>query len=529
MSETGARPRHVVVALLPAALALAIGCAARPRPEFPGAPRSTLGLAAGDVTDSHAVIWARADAPALMRVVAVEEESKTPPIQGSASVMAESDLTGHVLLSGLRPATRYKTWVWFEDAEGRPGKRHALQFETAPPPDVAAPVRIAWGGDLAGQNVCRDQREGFAIFRAVQNEHPDLFIGLGNMIHADDGCEAIGRFGNRQVPGAFGKSADLESFRAHWRYTRDDDALQDLLSQTPYVAVWDDHEVVNDFGPQQDTRDEPPYRSGVPLMPLGRRAFREYNPVAPGAPFHRALRWGRHVELFVLDTRQYRDPNSQPDSAAEPKTMLGPEQRRWLEERVAASDATWKVVVSSVPISVPTGSPPEHGRDGWANFDQDTGFERELIGILKSLHAAGVQNLLWITADVHFAAAFRYVPFRDDPGFGFHEIASGPLSAGLSANKRFDRTLGTQRLFLYAPPHPSAVRSFGEAKRWLNFGVLDVGSEGQLVARVVNAYGETVSSLTLDPAPRSATCGPTCAPMRVQLVTLPAPPATHAW
>jgi len=73
------------------------------------------------------------------------------------------------------------------------------------------------------------------------------------------------------------------------------------------------------------------------------------------------------------------------------------------------------------------------------------------------------------------------------------------------------------------------VRSFGEAKRWLNFGVLDVGSEGQLVARVVNAYGETVSSLTLDPAPRSATCGPTCAPMRVQLVTLPAPPATHAW
>ena len=500
MSERGARPRQV--AFLLAAVALGASCATRPRPEFPGAPRATLGVVAGDVTDTRAVLWARADSPALMRVVAVEEGAKSQPIQGSASATAESDLTAHVVISGLRPATRYRASVWFEDEEGRPGRRHAALFQTAPLPDVAAPVRFAWGGDLAGQNVCRDAHEGFPIFRAVQNERPDFFIGLGNMIYADDSCEAVGRFGNKQVPGGFDKSVDLEGFRAHWRYTRDDDALQDLMSQVPYVAVWDDHEVVGDFGPQQDTRDEPPYRSGVPLMPLGRRAFREYNPLVPGAPFHRSLRWGRHVELFVLDTRQYRDPNSQPDGAEEPKTMLGPEQRRWLEERVAASDATWKVVVSSVPISVPTGSPPEHGRDGWANFDQDTGFERELVGILESLRDAGAHNLLWITADVHFAAAFRYAPFSADPGFEFHEIASGPLSAGFSPTQRFDRSLGTERLFLYGPVHPDAVGSFAEAKRWFNFGVLDIGADGRLTARVVNTNGETVSALALEPAPR---------------------------
>src|SRR5215813_9039718 len=463
MSERGARPRRV--AFLLAVAALWPGCASRPKPEFPGAPRATLGVAAGDVTDSHAVLWARADAAAVMRVAAVAEGVKSEPIQGTAPVTAESDLTAHVVLSDLQPATRYRASVWFEDAEGRPGKRHAVLFQTAPPPDVAAPVRVAWGGDLAGQNVCRDQREGFPIFRAVQNERPDLFIGLGNMIYADESCEAVGRFGNKQVAGGFGKSADLETFRAHWRYTRADDALQDLLSQTPYVAVWDDHEVVNDFGPLQDTRDEPPYRSGVPLMPLGRRAFREYNPLVPAAPFYRSLRWGRNLEIFVLDTRQYRDADSQPDSPRDPKTMLGPEQRRWLEERVAASDATWKLVVSSVPISIPTGS-PEHGRDGWASFDQDTGFERELIGILESLHAAGAQNLLWITANVHFAAAFRYAPFHD--GFGFYEIASGPLQAELAPARRFDRTLGTQRLFVYAPPHPSQISSFAQAKRWFN-------------------------------------------------------------
>jgi len=491
-------------ALLALAAALCGACAGRPRPEFPGAPRATQGVAIGEVTDSRAVIWARANAPAVMRAAAIDLSARDPAevVQGTSRVDPESDLTGRVVLSGLRAATTYRVSTWFEDSEGRPGKRHDVYFHTAPEPGDAAPARIAWGGDVAGQNVCRDQREGFPIFRAVLAARPDVFIGAGNMIYADDSCEAAGRFGNQQVPGGFGKAVDLEGFRAHWRYVRDDDALQDLLSQTPYVAVWDDHEVVNDFGPQQDTRDEPPYRSGVPLMPLGRRAFREYNPLVPAAPLHRSLRWGRNVELFVLDTRQYRDPNSQADSAENPKTMLGLEQRRWLEERVAASDATWKVIVSSVPISIPTGDPPEHGRDGWTGFDQDTGFARELVEILRALHAAGARNLLWITADVHFAAAFRYAPIPEDPGFGFHEIATGPLQAGLFTNDRFDPKLGAQRLFLYGPARPSAVASFAEAKRWFNFGLLDVAADGRLAARVVNANGETVSTLHLDPVPR---------------------------
>jgi len=486
-----------------AAIAIAASaCAGRPKPEFPGAPRPTHGVAVGDVTDSRAVVWSRADRPGTMRAVAIDLSSvgSSETIQGASPVAPESDGTGRVVLTGLRPSTHYRVTVWFEDREGRPGRRHDLLFRTAPAPGDPAPVRIAWGGDVAGQNVCRDLREGLPVFRAVLNERPDLFIGLGDMIYADDVCEAVGRYGNPQVPGDFGKAADLEAFRAHWRYVRDDDALQDLLSQTPYVAVWDDHEVVNDFGPQQDTREEPPYRSGVPLLPLGRRAFREYNPVTPNAPFYRSLRWGRNVELFVLDTRQYRDPNSQPDTAEMPKTMLGAEQRRWLEERVAASDATWKVIVSSVPIAVPIGNPPESGRDGWTGFDQDTGFQRELVSILGALHEAGARNLLWITADLHFAAAFRYVPIPDDPGFVFHEIAAGPLNAGVFLNRRYDRKLGAQRLFLYAPAKPSAIASFAEAKRWFSFGVLDVAADGALAARIVNAYGETVSSLRIAPA-----------------------------
>lgn len=197
-----------------------------------------------------------------------------------------------------------------------------------------------------------------------------------------------------------------------------------MLGTTSYVGVWDDHEVVNDFGPLTDAPTAPPH-TGEHLLPIGLRAFVDYTPIAVASSdqkrLYRSLRWGRHLELFVLDTRQYRDANSAADSAAQPKTMLGREQLTRLKDSLAASDATWKVIVSSVPMSIPTGFPPTNGRDGWANFDQQTGFEHELLGILRFLADHEVDNTIWITTDVHFAEAFRYRPFENHPAFAVHE------------------------------------------------------------------------------------------------------------
>ena len=62
------------------------------------------------------------------------------------------------------------------------------------------------------------------------------------MIYADNACNALGLYGNAQVPGP-GPAADLATFWAHWRYNRADAASQRLLRSTSYVGVWDDHEV----------------------------------------------------------------------------------------------------------------------------------------------------------------------------------------------------------------------------------------------------------------------------------------------
>jgi PhoD-like phosphatase len=313
------------------------------------------------------------------------------------------------------------------------------------------------------------------------------------MIYADNACAATGLYGNAQLAGAFGPAVDLAGFWAHWRYNRADRASRRLLASTSYVGVWDDHEVINDFGPLTDVGTAPPYPPDLRLLPIGLRAFLDYTPVASAPRLYRSLRWGRHLELFVLDTRSYRDANYAPDSPRDPKTMLGEEQLAWLKERLARSDATWKVIVSSVPMSIPTGFPPTNGRDGWANFDQATGFENELLDILRFMAENGVDDPVWITTDVHFAEAFRYTPFPEHPDFAVHEIATGPLNAGIFPNRNVDPTLNPEVLFFHGATSPADVTSWDQAKRWFNFGTLEIGAGGDLTAEVVDTAGESQS------------------------------------
>jgi alkaline phosphatase D len=473
------------------------GGGAAARPASHDSPVVTHGVVIGDVTPRSAVLWARADREGSL-IVHVSGGRRDRPER--LHVRAADDYTGQLRLEGLRPDTTYRYQL-----RSRSKHRSATRgsFHTAPEEDDAARVRLAFGGDVAGQNVCRDAREGFPIMNTIRSFRPDVFVGLGDMIYADNACDPVGRYGNAQVPGGFGPATDLAGFWAHWRYNRADAASQRLLASTSYVGVWDDHEVVNDFGPLSDTRSTPPYTPGVHLLPIGLEAFLDYTPmaVAPNTPnrLYRSLRWGRHLELFVLDTRQYRDANAAADSPDRPKTMLGREQLTWLKESLASSDATWKVIVSSVPMSIPTGFPPTNGRDGWANFDQTTGFEQELLDILGFMERSETGNTIWITTDVHFAEAFRYRPFASNPAFVVYELATGPLNAGIFPLPAFDPTLNPEVLAFFGPATPEAVTSWQEAKRWLNFGTLELDRDGRLTAEIVNTAGETQFSVTLTP------------------------------
>lgn len=460
----------------------------------------THGVAAGDVQATSAVIWSRTDRPARMHVELMGGKHAGPD---SVVVTAEDDYAGKLRLTGLRPDTEYRYRVRFDEGHGRAGHDEAVEGRFRTPPAAGEPkaVTFAWGGDLAGQNVCRDAADGFPIFRALNALPLDFFVGLGDMIYADGACDPVGRYGNAQVPGGFPQAANLADFWAHWKYNREDEGYRRLLARVPYYAIWDDHEVVNDFGPLHDTRATPPYTPGAHLLPLGLDAFLAYNPVVedPATPkrLYRSVRWGRHLELYILDTRQYRDANLASDSASQPKTMLGREQLAWLKESIKRSDATWQVIVSSVPMSIPTGFPPELGRDGWADYDQATGFEQELLEVLRFMQSQSKRNVVFITTDVHFAEVFRYTPLPDDPQFQVHEVVTGPLNAGLFPNRAYDTTLGAESLFFYGPDAP--VTTWAEAKPWMNFGLAQVDAQGRLMLSINRIDGTPVYTLSLTP------------------------------
>jgi alkaline phosphatase D len=279
------------------------------------------------------------------------------------------------------------------------------------------------------------------------------------------------------VPGYDFAATTLDGFREKHRYNRADPAVQDFFRSTSVYTIWDDHEVKNDFsGP------------GEPLMPLGRRAFVEYWPIQPPADeptrLYRKVRWGKLLEVFILDTRQYRSSNRDPDGPG--KTMLGTAQRRWLIDNVSTSTATWKAIVSSIPLSISTGR--GNVRESWSNanilgFPEEnaTGFAVERDLILRTFRDRKVKNLFWIAADVHHAELIRHAPW---PDFAFHEFVAGPLSASRGRPRPLDKGLNPRSLF-----------GLGEID---NFGEMAIDAVG-LTVRIIDVTGKVRFSHTIGP------------------------------
>ena len=413
----------------------------------------THGVASGDITTRSAVIWTRVNAPATVGVEYALDPNFTQPQAGPRVVTDQTrDYTARLRLGGLRPDTVYFYRVWALQPET--GLRSASvrgRLRTAPPATERRAVSFVFGGDLGGQGFCRP----YAIFEKMRRLEPDFFIANGDMIYADNDCPAAapappGRASRPNIPGDFLPVTALDwtnseqlrtAFWQHWRYNRADPAFQNFLGQVPMYVQWDDHELVNDSGADWSYWRPGPRRGYPNLVQVGRQAMFLYAPIdpSPEEPYrvYRSFRWGTDLELFLLDARSYRSRNDLADTPDAHKTLLGDAQLAWLKRGVAESTATWKVVSSNVPLSIPTGSRAAvFGRDGWANgtapdFSSRTGFERELFDLLAHFDRAGVRNLVFVTTDVHFAAALAYAHDADGDGrpLRFHEFVSGPLSA----------------------------------------------------------------------------------------------------
>jgi alkaline phosphatase D len=358
----------------------------------------------------------------------------------------ETDGTAQALLTNL-PAGRE---IFFR---ARIGNRSAAgRFRTAPEsPDQA--VRFVWGGDVAGQGWGIDpSRQGMLTFRSMMNENPDFFIHCGDSIYADDPLPSRRVLDDGSVwsnivsPEKRQAATTLKQFQGNYRYNFLDDHYRRFFARVPVIAQWDDHEVFNNWSP---TRDAKP--AGFAFQ-----AFQQYWPMQQLSPrqLYRKISFGPNLDVFVLDLRSYRADNSENRQKERgPETvLLGRQQLSWLKKELSESQAVWKVMAGEMPISTHS---PKFGLDNWANGDgPPLGRELELAELLSFVRKKQISNLVWLSADVHYAMAIEYNPelavFKDF--LPFWEFVAGPLHAGTFApSEDLDPTFGAIERFCAVP------------------------------------------------------------------------------
>jgi len=440
-------------------------------------PILTHGLQSGDVSASSAVLWARADRPSRVHIeVASTDSFKDILHKVWVDALPDSDLTAKIAINGL-PSGQDIFYRIVPQNHAEPnilGEPMVGRFRTAP--SDRRTVSFLWSGDTCGQGWGIDEaRGGMKTYAAMLKHHPDFFIHNGDTIYADGPIPAEiklpdGSLWKNITTEEKAKPAEtLAEFRGNYKYNLLDKNVREFNALVPIFAQWDDHEVTNNWWPEEPLtraehqRKKYTERNVMVLAARAARAFHEYMPIRTEAAepgrVYRKIQYGPLLDVFMLDMRSYRGANGEnrqttygPDAY-----FLGPTQVEWLKRELKASRTTWKVIAADMPISlyVVYDVDRKFGSEAIAQADQGPplGRELEIADILAFMKREKIRNTIWLTADVHYTAAHYYDPnkatFQDfDP---FWEFVSGPIHAGSFGPNELDATFGPQLVYMRAP------------------------------------------------------------------------------
>jgi alkaline phosphatase D len=475
------------------------------------------GVAVGDAGPGRAVVWSRCDRPARMFVdyATSPQFSNARAVRGPAALPG-SDHTARVVLTDLPPGQQIFYRVRFQDlshlgswSEPQPGS-----FNTALSSSTRD-VTIAWSADSVGQGWgINPEFGGLRLYEAMLKAAPDLFVHCGDTIYADGPLQpevtlddgTIWR--NIVTPAKSRVAESLDDYRGNYQYNLLDDHMRRFNASVAQAVLWDDHEVRDNWYETRDLSADKRYTvtSVALLAARARQAFCEYNPlpVDPVDPerIYRIVASGPLVDVFALDLRSYRGPNSDNRQTAltDASRIMGTAQVDWLKRSLAASRATWKVIANDMPIGLVVRDGPSHF-EAVANGDQGAplGRELEFAEILRFIREQRIRNVVWITGDVHYCAAHHYHPararFKDfDP---FWEFVAGPLHAGAFAPNDLDATFGPEVRFTGVPPGTKPNRPPSSGLQF--FGTLRVNARSRdLRVALHDLSGRAIHTLDLE-------------------------------
>jgi alkaline phosphatase D len=451
------------------------------------------GVAAGAVSATTALLWTQLDEVAIVVAEVARDRGFTAiAFSGEATAGPERGGVVKVHATRLTPYTRY--YYRFGTMRGRVSETGT--FITAPAPDAAARLTLAFSGDADGTH-----RGGVPVYphdvmTAIAADRPDRFVFLGDTVYP--------------APSTTHRAGRLDAYRAKYRESRTIPAVRAALRTTAVEAIWDDHEVANDFDPS--SVDPARYAAG-------RRAFLEAWPIdAAAGRLYRSLRWGRTVELFILDVRSYRSPQADKTGACDnpprsrrpdiapmlpdatrallsplapqlglpvppqclavlrdpARTLLGAAQRAWLTQALTRSDAAWKIVLTPVPIQESFGFP----------YDRWEGYAAERAALLNSIQLGNINGVVWLAADAHAVLVNDVRMGAAARTTGMKEVVAGPIASGTFGD-RLARRLGPASVpafaaFLQAPPPRGLGMTCAVLDR-LTYGMLVVDGVRQTV------------------------------------------------
>jgi len=489
----------------------ATGRIARPALSFAAdRPQMTHGVQSGDVSAASGVVWSRADRPARMLVeVATTDSFRDIRHAVFVDALPESDFTAKALIDDLPAGQDIFYRVSFQDLSSAVfGEPQIGRFRT--PPNDRRSVSFLWSGDTMGQGWGIDlARGGMRTYAAMAGNEPDFFIHCGDNIYADCPIAAEQKLPDGGVWRSIvteekSKPAEtLADYRGNYKYNLLDDNLRAFNAAVPTFALWDNHEVMESWWPNEPLPQKPAgERNTLIFAARARRAFHEFLPIretmAEPGRVYRKTRYGPLLDVFALDMRSYRGPDGpHADRIYRPDDyLLGPDQLAWLKSELAHSRATWKVIAADSPIGYVVDSAGIEPADG------PRGRGIEIAELLSFIKHSGIRNTVWITADLHYTAAHYYDPnravFQDFAPFW--EFVSGPLHAGTWTPVALDRTFGPQVVF-HKASSPEQGDNLAPCYGLQFFGQAAIdGTTGALTVTLKDVADRALWSITLDPA-----------------------------
>ena len=397
-----------------------------PPPAFPN------GIAAGDVTTTTAVLWARSTVTGDLTFAVTSQPTRTARV-----VDVTRPVT--VVMTGLEPGVEvgYTVTTAFGDSlHGRVRTPAAAGFH-----GLRFGVSGDWRGELAP----------YPALRNVTARDLDFFVALGDTIYADVPSPAVDR--PQAETAAEFRAKHAEVYGTHlgmntWAEIRGDTAL---------FAMVDDHEVMNDFAGGAPAADDPrfPETDGLVnetvLYARGMQAFMAYNPLAAtvyadagdartaGRPqLYRTRTFGHDAAIFLLDARSFRDAPITPlqnqfdlvrflrDAFTPGRTMLGAPQLAQLKVDLLAAQArgvTWKFIMVPEPVQ---------NLGPILAQDRFEGYAAERTELLRFIAENNIDNVVFVAADIH-GTLVNNLTYQSGAGMAQQptdtiEVTTGPVA-----------------------------------------------------------------------------------------------------